>query len=290
MPRTSFIPAMLCGCLLLAGCETISQDFSDLSESLTMPTPLEAAEMMLDKYDADNRRRGTVLLSNSDFGGAPPYVNAYRQMVEDETNPLVLAVAIRALARHGDASDAELLATHLGHENRQVRWESAKGLQRLHDPIVVSDLLTILNDPAEDSDVRIAVATALAQYPQDRVFQGLVQALSARELGLNVTAEQSLQTLTARSFDGNAANWLAWYDAQVESGENPFAAAEEYLYPTYDRNRAWWEQLAFWSQPVREQPGVPAGLTTDQERTTWGDEDEEQGNEADSTGRSGNTS
>ena len=181
-------------------------------------------------------------------------------------------------------------AARLVHENRQVRWESAKGLQRLHDPIVVPDLLAILSDPAEDSDVRIAAATALAQYPQDRVFQGLVQALSARELALNVTAEQSLQTLTAHSFDGDPARWLAWYDEQLKSGDDPFAGAEEYLYPTYARSRAWWEQLAFWSQPAREQPGVPAGLTTEQERTTWGDEGGEQGGEEDPAGRSGNTS
>ncbi len=263
------LPTML---ITLAGCETISQDFTDLSESLSTPSPLEAAEMMFDKYNADNRRRGTVLLANSDFGGAPPYVEAYRQMVEDETNPLVLAVAVRALARHGDVSDAAAIAGHLEHENRQVRWEAAKGLQRLHDPSVVTNLLTVLGEPAEDSDVRIASATALAQYPEDRVFQGLVQALSSRELAVNVTAENALTALTAQSFDGIPAHWLAWYDAQVASGSDPFQAAVDYRYPTYSRNEAWWEQLAFWTQPIREQPGIPAGLTQDQQRTTWDDE------------------
>lgn len=270
------LPTLL---ITLAGCETISQDFTALSESLSTPSPLEAAEMMFDKYNADSRRRGTVLLCNSDFGGAPPYVDAYRQMVEDEANPLVLAVAVRALARHGDVSDAALIASKLEHENRQVRWEAAKGLQRLHDPSVVTNLLTVLGDPAEDSDVRIAAATALAQYPQDRVFQGLVQALTARELAVNVTAERALSALTAESFDGIPADWLAWYDARIAAGTDPFEAAADYRYPTYSRNQAWWEQLAFWSQPIREHPGVPAGLTQEQERTTWGDED---GNEDDS--------
>jgi len=65
-------------------------------------------------------------------------------------------------------------------------------------------------------------------------------------------------------------DWLAWYDGMPAGGDrDPFGGARDYYFPTYQRDRSWIEQLAFWSSPVREQPAQPAGLRTSDERSTY---------------------
>jgi hypothetical protein len=265
---------MLAGAILVmghAGCETIGQDINDAILSINPMKPREAATKMMDPYDADNRRLGTTLISNAPFGGVDTYVRAYRDMVLNERDPIVLATAVRALGRHGDVEDALRIAPHLAHENVQVRWEAAKALQRLHNPVVISDLLRVLRDEAERTDVRVAAAVALGQYPEDRVFQGLVGALDARELALNAAAGESLETLTGQSLGLDAPDWLAWYNANLSTA---FASKGEYLYPTYQREETFWERVAFWTSRNFEHPGLPAGLRPKTQQDTYGDEQE----------------
>ncbi len=256
----------------LAGCDSIGQDFADLGKSLTPPTPREAAEQMLDPHDPDARREGTVLISNSPFGGVDVYLRTYRDRVMYETDPLVKAVSIQALARHGTPEDAPLIAQQLvEEENIQARWEAAKGLQRIHNPVVVPDLLGVLRNVEEHTDVRAAAADALGQYPEDRVFQGLVAALDARELAVNISSQHSLYALTGVDFGLDPRLWLSWYNSV---GSDPFAGQLEYLFPTYHRRDTWLEKLAFWSTRVEEQPSPPAGLDSTSGKRTYEAEDD----------------
>jgi hypothetical protein len=275
-PSPAFPPRGAALALVVAGagsvgCETVSQDISDFTRSLAPPSPSEAARMALDPHDADHRREGTLLLANASFGGAEVYVAMYRDYVDNEPNPLVKAVAIRALGRHGAQEDARRIARHLRHENRQVRWEAAKALQRIHDPSIIADLLAVTRNVDESTDVRVATVVALGQYPQDRVFQGLVAALNARDLAVNVAAERSLRIITGESFGMNTRTWLAWY---ANHPDDPFAGGLEYLYPTYSRDSTFLEKLAFWAPRVQEEPGLPIGLGSKTERRTYDDDDE----------------
>lgn len=262
--------------LLLCGCDTLSQDIGDIASAFKPTSPSEAARNMLDPYDADHRRQGTVLIAQAPFGGIPIYLAAYRDMVLNERDPVVKATAIRALARHGTPDDALRIMPFLTHENFQVRWEAAKGLQRLHNEQAVPELLKVLRNDTEHSDVRVAAATALGQYPQDRVVQGLIAALDARELAVNIAAEESLQTLTGQSFGYEPARWLVWYNQAAAAG-TAFQGKREYLFPTYSRDETFLEKLAFWSKREFERPAQPAGLRPEAERTTYGDEGETPG-------------
>ncbi|MHC4588884.1 MAG: HEAT repeat domain-containing protein, partial [Planctomycetota bacterium] len=247
----------------LAGCGSMGQDLSEFGESLTPVTPPEAARMMVDPHDPDNRRAGIVLISNSPFGGADAYLAVYRDRVANETDPLAKAASITALGRYGGPDDAPAIAACLQDEQFQVRWEAAKALQRLHHPEVVADLLRILRNDREQPDIRVAAAVALGQYPQDRVFQGLVEALDAPELAVNAAARRSLSTLTGQDHGLYPAVWLSWYNA----AEEPFEGQQEYLFPTYQRQETWLEKLAFWSTKTFEQPAPPAGLRPPPRRT-----------------------
>jgi len=253
---------------VICGCETFSSDLAYLKEEILPPTPSEAATWMFDEYDPEKRRKGMVLISNAPFGADETYVKAYRLRVEEEKNPIVRATAVRALARHGGPEDATLIASKLEDESLQVRIEAAKGLQRLHDPEVVPAMLTSLRKESEDVEVKIALASALAQYPEDRVFQALIQnGLGAGELVLNTTAAESLRTLTGQDFADDPRAWLAWY----RSSSAPFGGQQDYYYPTYHRDITWLEHLAFWTSKEWEQPQQPAGLRPDTSRTTYDD-------------------
>ncbi len=240
---------------LLAGCDTIQSDFSQLADSFTPPTPAEAAQWAADPNDSENARRGTVLLANAPWGGAEPYLRMYRLYAEDATDPLVRAASLQALGRHGAGSDAALVATNLASPFRQVRLAAARALQRLHDPAVADTIWSRLIDASEDPDVRTELAIALGQYPTPAVFQALVAALSQRELAVNVAAVDSLRTLTGETIGIDESAWLAYY----VSTPAPFAGERTYIYPVFTRGLDIWDDLLFWAPVEFESPGTPAG-------------------------------
>jgi hypothetical protein len=131
-------------------------------------------------------------------------------------------------------------------------------------------MLQAVGNEAEFSDVRTEVAYALGQYPEDRVFQKLLESLDARELAVNVAAAESLKTLTGRDFGLDPGPWFRWY----ENAPQRFAGADSYRYPTFQRGETFFEKLAFWGKKEWEQPGVPVGLTPAGARSTY-DEAEE---------------
>lgn len=273
--KRAWCAAALAASCVGSGCDTASEGLDDLLGGINTPEPSEAARWMFDQYDPDRRRTGALLIMNAPFGGEDVYVRQYRDMVINERDPIVKAIAIRALGRYGAPSDAAIIEIHLTHENEQVRWEAAKAMQRLHNPGVVGTMLLLLRDDQQRTDIRVALADGLGQYAEDRVFQALVAALDQRELAVNVTANESLTTLTGQDFGLDQAQWLRWYNQTRAAGENPFALQEQYLYPTYQRDPTFFEKLAIWSQRTYEQPGPPAGVEQVSERSTYGEEDVE---------------
>jgi len=256
--------------LVAGGCDTLGSDVGNVFADIAPPSPRQAAEWALDPWDAENRRRGTTLLANAPWGGSDVYVTMYRDRVENETDAQVLAISIRALARWGTVDDAPAIATHLTHRSREVRWEAARGLQRLHNPAVIGALTARLVDVDETPDIRLESAVALGQYPADRSFQALASALDARELWLNVEAQRSLTLLTGEDFGLDRTAWLRWYD----TASDPFANQQTFYFPTFSRPVRLTDHLVFWRPLNFETPAPPAGLRDDGARTTYGEDDE----------------
>jgi hypothetical protein len=252
-PRTVLLGSFV---LLLAGCDTISSDLSQFTQSFSPPTPAEAARWAADPNDRENARRGTILLANAPWGGTEAYLKMYRLYAEDSQDPLVRAAALQALGRHGNASDAKLVAKSLTSPFRQARLAAAKALQRLHDPEVADLLWPRLTDSEEDADVRTEVAIALGQYPTSAVFQALVAALSQRDLAVNLAALDSLRTITGANLPMDELAWIT----HMASVKPPLVEEPLYVYPTFVRPLDIWDELAFWD-PVRfESPDVPVGM------------------------------
>ncbi len=252
----------------VSGC--VFDDVGSIKDALTPKTATQAAMEAMDPHDPDKRRVGTLDLANAPFGGSELYVKLYRERVRTEQDPIVLAVAIKALARHGSAEDALLIIPHLQNQQLHVRWEAAKGLQRLHNESAVGPLLVALNNDQESqSDVRTEAALALGQYPQPRVFHGLVRALDAPELAVNIAALNSLESITSHNFGLDSSAWLAWYKAEDDQAKDPFADHADYVYPTYTRDDSFLETMAFWYSRTEEQPATPAGLQPSSTRSTY---------------------
>ncbi len=255
--------------LFVPGC--VMEDFNDIGETFFAKSPAEAARDALDPYNPDLRREGVVLLSNAPFGGVDAYLKMYRDYVENDPDPLVRGAAITALARHGDAQDAMLIAPFLSREveeNETVRWYSALALQRLHNVEVIPVLEKSIRDEEETGEIRAAVCIALGQYPEDRVVQMLLFGLDARELSVNIEAGEALWLLTGEQFGMDRVAWQNWYTAAL-ANRNAFKNQQAYFYPTYDRDKSWWEYAAFWLDTSWEKPSSPTGLRSREERRTW---------------------
>jgi hypothetical protein len=267
--------------LVVGGLVGCINDVNSLQDVLSPKSPAQAAMEAMDPHDPDKRRMGTLDLANAPFGGSDLYVKLYRERVRTEQDPIVLAVAIKALARHGSSEDALLIAPYLQSDQLHVRWEAAKGLQRLHNESVVGPLLVTLNNEDESqSDVRTEAALALGQYPQARVFHGLVRALDAPELAVNLAAIKSLGSITGQDFGMDSSVWLSWYETvDSQAGKDPFENRVDYLYPTYTRDDSFLETLAFWYSRYEEKPASPAGLKPSSTRSTY--EQQEQGQDRD---------
>ena len=76
--------------------------------------------------------------------------------------------------------------------------------------------------------------------------------------------------MTGQSLGLDRQRWFHWYD---QAAGDRFAQRQEYLYPTYHRQRSFLESLAFWYTPIVEHPAPPAGLRPISERRTYEDED-----------------
>lgn len=260
---------------LPSGCDTIGSDFEAFTESFNPPTPAQAATWAVDTSNPENQRRGIALLASAPWGGAEAYQKLYRLYVEEQTDPLVKGFAVRALGRHGDASDAPLVVKELNSQYRPVRLEAAKALQRLHDPAAADAIWKKLIDQTEDSEIRTELAIALGQYPTDAVFQALIAALDHRELAVNLAALDSLQTITGKDFGLDQRAWNQWR-ASVGTAQ-AFRTDDRFLYPTFRREKGLMDYVLFWIPLTFEEPGMPVGTPSTGPRRTYGGEEQPAG-------------
>lgn len=221
------------------------------------PTPEDAVESALDRYDADKRYRGTALLANQPYGGEGPYLRLFEDAVIDPDSG-VRQVGVRALGIHGDPEHVPLIVERLTDEEWLVRMEAARALQRLHNPVAITPLIARIKTEEELlAAVRAEAAHALGQYREPRVVQALIAALNDPSLAVNHNALTALEVLTGQNLGYEPATWLAWLDET----RDPFAAGRVYTYPGFDRDRLWYEYIPFLPQPPNEAESMPVGMS-----------------------------
>ncbi|GIW76667.1 MAG: hypothetical protein KatS3mg104_1730 [Phycisphaerae bacterium] len=170
-------------------------------------TPVNAAVLMESNF-ADQRRAGINDLVDRSFGKQAPYTDRYQQIAEFDQDPTVRASAIRALNRSRDDRATGTFIQALSDENWIVRLEAAKALSNVPDPRAVGPLLKVLNNPSEQTDVKIAVAEAVRHYRSMEVARALVDQLNGPDFGLAWQARQSLRFMTGADQKYDQSAWL----------------------------------------------------------------------------------
>ena len=259
----SLAAACLVGASLMGGMGCSNNDKSPLDkvmEPFFPATPGEVARDVWNVYDADKRRRAIDLLSAAKFGGEEAYVKAYRLLIDDQ-DATVRASCAKALGNHGTVDDALLLIRRMTDESAPVRWECAKGLQKIRNPAAIGPLMEVtIKD--EDPDVRMAAAFALGQYAEIPVFQTLLAALDDREFGVRYTAAESLSTLTGEDFGADGGPWLEW---SKKNQGRMFAGQKKYTWLPFVKPRGFWAKTKFWKDaPVAVPQEARTGAPTTQ--------------------------
>lgn len=249
--------AALC---LIGGCTTPRLDTKPGATSIfsvwAPPSPQQAAEWAIDKYDAEARYRGTLLLANAPFAGEPIYIQLFQQNINDEDAGVRLA-ATRGLANHGGPANVPYIIERLTDSEELVRLEAARGLQRVHNPEAIPALIKAMTEAEEpDTSVRAEAALALAHYPETPVVEQLIANLDDPALAVNRNTVASLRILTGQDFGTSRRAWTQWY----KGNQDLFAAQSTFTYPAFERSKFWYEYLPFWPPPPNEPPAAPAGL------------------------------
>lgn len=223
-------------------------------KEITPPTPAEEARNLFNVYDPDIRRRALNNLSAAPFGGEEPYVRGYRLLIDDP-DPTVRAAAVKALGLHGSVDDVALIIVRMKDISALVRWEAAKALQKIHNPLAIRSLVTAVTRD-DDPDVRMAAADAMGQYADPQVFNALVAALDDTQHGVVYAAAKSLKTLTGEDLGASGAKWLEWRE------QNPatvFAKQKDYYWEPYRQPRGFLDRAQFWKKPKEVTPQRPEG-------------------------------
>ena len=258
--KISLVALTLPAILSLAGCgsfDHVPRGTTSLLQVVAPQTsPAEAAEMATDQYSAENRYRGTTLLSNAEFGGEGVYIELYIDGMDDQ-DPGVRSAAVRALGRHGDPEHVGMIVDALSDEKQIVRIEAARALQRVHSSFAIEPLMNIMSEDNEsDADVRAAAADALGQYRQRKVVQSLVGAMRDSRLVVNDRVLHALLILTGQNFGFDRQAWIDWYN----STDDLFAGAQPYTYPVFNRKKKFVEYLPLVPSPPNETTSIPVGM------------------------------
>lgn len=213
------------------------------------PEPRQAMIVAMTERNPDVRREAAAQVSGSAAHREPWAVEGLSTMALLDSDAHTRCVAIRGLARGGDALAAGVLIRILAAPDSarsargadalpvadvrpappDVRWEAALGLGQLaqRDQIADADraaVETALQSSLtqdRDRNVRIAAAEGLAHFPSEPSVQTLVAALGDPDFAVARQAEVSLATLTGVSHGVRQEAWLAWLS---ENRETMFAA------------------------------------------------------------------
>jgi hypothetical protein len=181
-------------------------------------TPARSFRQVLADKSPDLRRRGINGLLRWDFAQQGPYVRLFRQIAQNDTDPYVRSIALRALNRARDPEARPLFIEALADPNELVRLEAAKALVNLPDPAAAEALIRLVTKADEDRDVRIAAAEALHHHKRIEVARALIPRLNEQDFSVAWQARRSLRRLTGRDFFFNEAAWLEY----IAGPDKPF--------------------------------------------------------------------
>jgi len=191
----------------------------------------ENLRLALLEIDPDVRRGAVARVAGSSDCHRDWAVRGFAAIALMDSDPQARCVAIRGLARSGEATAVETLLKILNFRDyppeevrppdESVRWDAVVALRQLsqrgriapeQSERVVAALLDRLDNDSS-RDVRIAAARGLGDYPQERVVEALIRTLREEDFGLVHACESALVRLTGVTHDCDAYAWGQWLEA-----------------------------------------------------------------------------
>ena len=219
--------------LLATGCGSFKLDakFDAAIKKIFRPrrTPQQQMLIAVSSSDADLRRDALVRVAESKQHDASWAVKGMTAIATLETDPHTRCVAIRGLARSGDAGVCATMLKILNHEqhppqeirppDRLTSWEATAALADLsagggvpddHAEAVRTTLIQRLRADSE-RHTRIAAARGLGYYPADETVKALIEGLRDADFATVRGCEDSLIRLTGHSGNCIPYEWEVWY-------------------------------------------------------------------------------
>ncbi|MEM1108057.1 MAG: HEAT repeat domain-containing protein [Planctomycetota bacterium] len=263
--------ALAIGVFVLPGCgnKNIEADTPAQAEAADGQEPLTEAQATVliasdPEADPDLRRQALITIATSTVADLPVYLDFYRATLADVSiDPTVAAVAAAALGNHGEPADSGRLTPLLTRDEPFLRWQAAVALQRLHNPQAISPLITAATGD-DDTDVRIAAATALGQYPGPEAYRGLTLALDDRAYGVSRAAREALKLMTQHDAGDDP---RAWRQYALDNADRLFNQPGPFTYTPYPPDRGLLLSiLLFWDRPEAD-PVFPTGYEPPDDNT-----------------------
>lgn len=232
---------------VLAGCENDEvkkvNSLQSLIESFYPPDQVTLVGMAFDQRDADRRRQGVEMLSNSSNGFRDEYVRGYKELAKDP-DPGVRAAAVKALGKSGRKDCLPELIKAMSDPDDMVRWNAAIGLDR----VVGLEAVKPLRQHAIDDtmmDVRISCVKALRHYRNNEAFRTLLQCLDDESFAIRYQAHESLVQMTGTDKGYSPDDWGGIADAVLPK-EKPQPA-----------KKPWWDWAGVTEQETPANPDQP---------------------------------
>ncbi|MFH1747946.1 MAG: HEAT repeat domain-containing protein [Planctomycetota bacterium] len=178
--------------------------------------------------DPDVRRAALAKVAQSKDYDRDWAIKGYVAIALLDDNEQARCVALRALARTGDARASETALKLLDYQNHPpaeirppgalTRWDAAEALARLSaaeqvPPEPRQQVREILGDRLRadvNRHVRIAAARGLGYYPEAETVPALIAGLNDEDFAVAHQCEESLVRLTGYTHNCNALEWENW--------------------------------------------------------------------------------
>ncbi|MGD1278369.1 MAG: HEAT repeat domain-containing protein [Tepidisphaeraceae bacterium] len=174
-------------------------------------TPGVAVRKMLDPDSADNRREGTLRMTDFAYARTGATVKFYAR-VADDRDYVVRAAGLRALNRCRARGHSGLFLKYLDDDEPLVRLQAADALSNIPDPSTVHALIEHMRSDIS-GDVKIACAEALRNFKDAQVASALVDVLDDKNFAVAWQARQSLALITGQDFRYDKKAWLNYFSA-----------------------------------------------------------------------------